>query len=124
LIKAGATVKRLRSIGDAARSGVGCNAMGKYERPAWAKKFYGSRAWRECRDAYTASRGGLCERCLEKGTYSPGDVVHHIEPLNAVNINDPTISLCWDNLMLLCTRCHAEIHSGKRWQVDEYGRIT
>lgn len=98
--------------------------MGKYERPAWAKKFYGSNAWRECRDAFASSRGGLCERCLENGRYSPGEVVHHVEPLTAANINDPTIALNWDNLKLLCGRCHAEVHSGKRWKVDEFGRLV
>lgn len=94
-----------------------------YDRPEWSKKFYSSIGWRECRKAYSASVGGLCERCLENGRYSPGEVVHHKVPLNAGNINDPTITLNWDNLMLLCARCHAEIHSGKRWTVDEFGRI-
>ena len=94
-----------------------------YNRPDWARKFYSSNAWRDCRDSYAASVGGLCERCLENGRISPGEVVHHKTPLSATNINDPTISLNWDNLMLVCTRCHAEIHSGKRWTVDEFGRI-
>ena len=95
-----------------------------YNRPEWARRFYGSIAWRNCRDAYTRSAGGLCERCLEKGRITPGDVVHHKEPLTASNINDPDVTLSWDNLMLVCTQCHAEIHSGKRWTVDEFGRIT
>ena len=95
-----------------------------YDRPEWAKKFYSSIAWRQCRKAYTASVGGLCERCMEQGRYSPGDVVHHIEPLTAMNINDPNITLNWNNLQLVCTQCHAEIHSGRRWRVDEFGRLV
>lgn len=96
----------------------------KFERPEWAKKFYSSNAWKECRKAYASSVGGLCERCMESGIYSPGEVVHHKTPLTAWNINDPTITLNWDNLMLVCNACHQQIHSGRRWKVDEFGRVV
>lgn len=108
---------------------VGCSlqAQGRgaraYQRPLWARKFYSSQAWKNCRDAYAASVGGLCERCMEQGRIEAGEIVHHKTPLNASNAGDPTVSLNWDNLQLVCTKCHAEIHSGKRWRVDEYGRV-
>ena len=122
---------RLINFGDAATEDRqvrtqrrGNNAMSKYQRPAWANKFYGSNAWRECRVSYAASVGGLCERCLANGHIVPGDIVHHKTPLNATNINDPTITLNWSNLEMLCARCHADVHGHRRWKVDEYGRIT
>lgn len=73
----------------------------------WAKSFYKSKAWRECRDAYYASKYGLCERCG-----NPGKIVHHKIYLTPENINDPNISLNWDNLELLCQHCHNIEHHG------------
>lgn len=74
----------------------------------WAKHFYKSKAWRECRDAYFVSRHGLCERCGQ-----PGKIVHHKIYLTPENIDDPDVTLNWDNLELLCQTCHnAEHHSG------------
>lgn len=61
------------------------------------ERFYNSKAWRECRDAYFASQYGLCERCG-----SPGLIVHHKIVLTLVNISDPNVTLNWENLELLC----------------------
>ena len=71
----------------------------------WAKHFYKSKAWRQCRDAYFVYRYGLCERCQR-----PGKIVHHKIYLTPENINDPNISLNWDNLELLCATCHQHEH--------------
>lgn len=73
----------------------------------WAKSFYKSKTWRECRDAYYVSKHGLCERCG-----NPGKIVHHKIYLTPENINDPNISLNWDNLELLCPQCHNIEHHG------------
>ena len=43
----------------------------------YLQPFYSSRAWRDCRDAYARSVGGLCERCRAKGLITPGTEVHH-----------------------------------------------
>ena len=91
----------------------------------FATAFYKSRAWRNCRDGYSASVGHLCERCLSRGLYVPGEIVHHKVHLTPENINDPNVSLNWDNLELLCRECHAKMHgSQKRYKVDEFGRVT
>lgn len=93
----------------------------------FAQAFYNSDAWDATRKAYRKSVGGLCERCLKEGRYTPGVIVHHKVHLNPANINNPEITLAWSNLMLLCTDCHAKIHAGKterRYQVDELGRVT
>ena len=92
----------------------------------FAEKFYKSRRWRECREAYSGHVGHLCERCLKKGMIVAGTIVHHKIPLTPENIDDPNITLCWDNLQLLCRTCHADMHDGveRRYEADELGRIT
>ena len=88
-------------------------------------RFYNSEAWRKCRRGYTKYKRGLCENCLKKGILKPGEIVHHKEPLTPETIHDPTKALAWDNLQLLCRDCHATAHKpGKRYKVDELGRIT
>lgn len=75
----------------------------------FAKGFYHSPEWRRCRDAYFISQHGICERCG-----GPGKIVHHIEYITPENINDPNVTLNWDNLELLCQDCHnREHHEGK-----------
>ena len=92
----------------------------------YAKGFYSSNAWKECRKAYRKSVGGLCERCYAKGIVKAGEIVHHKIYLTPDNLNDPSISLNWDNLELVCRDCHAQEHDGlkKRYKVDELGRVT
>lgn len=91
----------------------------------FAESFYFSPAWRKCRAAYVRSKGGLCERCLERGLYVPGVIVHHKIHLTPQNIGDESVTLNWDNLELVCRDCHAELHASRarRYKVDEYGRI-
>lgn len=91
----------------------------------YAESFYKSKTWQECRNAYAKSVGGLCEECRRKGIIKAGEIVHHRTWITPDNINDPDITLNWDNLRLLCRECHAEVHKGlKRYKVDELGRVT
>jgi hypothetical protein len=71
----------------------------------FAKRFYQSKKWKECRNAYRVYRYGICERCGK-----PGGIVHHKIYLNEYNIKDPNISLSFDNLELLCIDCHNAEH--------------
>ena len=90
----------------------------------FAKKFYRSRAWRNCQQAYVKQAGGLCERCLERGIIRAGEIVHHKNHVTHETITDPNVLLNPDNLMLLCRDCHALMHKPeKRYKVDELGRI-
>lgn len=93
-------------------------------REAAALPFYGSQVWKDCRKAYAESKSHLCERCLSRGIIQRGEIVHHIVPLTAENITDPEITLSWNNLQLLCRKCHGEVHAGRRFTVDPDGRIT
>lgn len=91
----------------------------------FARAFYHSRAWKQCQAAYVKQAGGLCERCLQSGLITAGEIVHHKIHLTPGNINDPNIALNADNLQLLCRDCHAAAHKSiRRWKVDEYGRVT
>lgn len=90
----------------------------------FAKGFYKSKAWQRTRAAYISSVSGLCEDCLRKGIYKPGEIVHHIIPLTQDNISDASIALSWDNLRLVCRDCHGEAHKTKRrYRVDDAGHV-
>lgn len=67
----------------------------------FAKKFYNSKAWKECREAYITTVFGLCEHCSD-----PGYIVDHIKEITPDNIDDPEITLNHENLQYLCTPCH------------------
>ena len=88
--------------------------------------FYHSAVWKKCRAEYISSVGGLCERCLAKGIYRPGYIVHHKEYINADNLNDPSVLLNHNNLEYLCLECHNQEHfkSGKRYTVVESGVVS
>lgn len=83
---------------------------------AFARKFYSSKAWQDCRNEYAKRRHHLCEDCLRRGIYRPGTIVHHKIELDPINIERPEVALNFDNLELLCRECHARIHdTGGRW---------
>ena len=89
-------------------------------------KFYFSKRWKKCRNAYAASQNGLCERCLAKGLIVPGDEVHHKQRLTLATLDDPTVALNWDNLILLCKSCHMLEHGTKhekRYSVLNDGKV-
>ena len=88
--------------------------------------FYNTKAWQDCREAYTKSVGGLCERCLKQGLITPAEVVHHKIYLTPDNAHDPNITLNWNNLECLCRFHHEQEHTTrkKRFKVDGLGRVT
>lgn len=85
----------------------------EYISPA-RRKFYKSAGWKKTRDSYWSYRHGICERCGGLGTQ-----VHHKIYLTDGNLQDPDISLNWDNLELLCDKCHAEEHHGGGFQTAD-----
>lgn len=76
----------------------------------FSKKFYKSKEWKHCRSSYISERekidGGICEHCKDDVGY----IVHHIEELTPLNINDPNITLNNDNLEYVCKKCHDNEH--------------
>ena len=91
-------------------------------RETYADAFYCSHEWRRCRVGY-ASKVIYCERCAKRGMTVPGDEVHHKIRLTRENINDPSVTLNWDNLELLCFRCHDEEHMKRRYRADAWGHV-
>ena len=87
----------------------------------FARKFYSSKRWQDCRNEYAKSVHYLCENCLRKGIYKPGVIVHHVEELTPANIDNPEIATGFSNLEMLCRECHREKHeevmaaAAKRW---------
>lgn len=71
----------------------------------WAERFYNSKQWKHCREAYKKLVHYQCENCG-----GAGEIVHHRTPLTRENIHDPHVTLCFQNLQLLCRKCHGAAH--------------
>ena len=108
---------------------------------AYARRFYSSKAWQDCRNEYAKRRQHLCENCLKRGILKPADIVHHRIEISPLNIDRPEITLNNKNLELLCRECHAKKHEDSGWkkynekkrkkkkarmryQVDENGKVS
>ena len=106
---------------------------------AFARKFYSSKQWQDCRNEYAKRRHHLCENCLRQGIYKPGTIVHHKIEIDPITIEKPEIALNFNNLELLCRDCHelsggrwAEVNRRKRaardaknrYFVDENGKVS
>lgn len=85
----------------------------------YAKSFYQSKAWKDCRASYISSVNGLCERCLANGKVKGGFIVHHKEHIKPSNIHDPMITLNHENLEYLCLDCHNKEHFKKHEAIRE-----
>ena len=90
---------------------------------AWAHRFYSSKAWQDCRNAYVKEKAGLCEKCLSRGLITPGTQVHHKIPITPRNIEDTDITLSFSNLCLLCKACHDAEHSQARYAIGADGNL-
>ena len=91
----------------------------------YAKHFYKSKQWHDCRKAFISERtiidGGLCQRCHERMGY----IVHHKIHITPQNINNPDITLNFDNLEYVCHDCHNKEHFGEKMRVnfDSEGKV-
>lgn len=76
----------------------------------FAKPFYNSKHWKQCRDSYIANRtnvdGGSCEGCRD----AVGEELHHITELTISNISEAGITVDHNNLKWLCKDCHFKEH--------------
>lgn len=83
-----------------------CQEGSRHMAKDYAKAFYNSKRWQQCRDSYIAYRisvdGGACEECLRQQGY----IVHHKVALTQSNINDPNISLDHKKMKYVCKECH------------------
>lgn len=72
----------------------------------YSRAFYASSKWRKAQTAYMTSQHYTCERCGEIAR-----IVHHKKYITPANINDPEVTLNWDNLEALCQDCHNKEHT-------------
>lgn len=92
----------------------------------YAKRFYGSKEWHDCRRAFLQSKNNLCERCSTPDNPVPADIAHHKIYLNEKNIDNPEVALSWDNLEALCWECHNKEHhrtKKPRYRFDNDGNL-
>lgn len=80
----------------------------------WAKSFYDSRAWKDCRRAVLRRDLFTCRDCSARASE-----VHHIIELTPENIADQSIALNPDNLISLCHSCHDKITRGVTGDLPE-----
>ena len=74
----------------------------------WAAWFYNSKPWIDCRLAFLKSKFFICQSGGGAAT-----IAHHKTYLTPANINDPNVTLSWDNLEALCQDCHNKEHQSK-----------
>lgn len=86
----------------------------------YAKVFYKSKAWRQTARTYMTSQSYVCERCG-----AMGEICHHRKYITPLRINDPDITLSFDNLECLCRDCHGKEHmlKGSRTYFDADGNV-
>lgn len=84
-------------------------------------KFYHSKAWKDTSEAYMSSKYYICERCDNSAT-----ICHHKEYITINNVDNPDITLNWDNLEALCIKCHNKEHFKKddEYYFDDEGNIV
>lgn len=101
---------------------------------SFARSFYSSKAWQDCRNEYMKRAHHLCEECLRRGVYKPAEIVHHKIEIDPVTIEKPEVALNFDNLEAVCRECHAAKHKRggrrratrgyERFFVNENGKVT
>ena len=69
------------------------------------EKFYHSTIWRKTRAQFLNTKHYTCEMCGQVGY-----LVHHKIPLDDNNVDNPKISLDYNNLLCVCKSCHDKIH--------------
>ena len=97
-----------------------------YMAKEFSKAFYNSKKWKDCRNAFINMKFGICERCGQPNSKQ----VHHKIYLSPDNINNPDVSLNFNNLELLCDTCHQNEHYKKYsavqigYKFNEYGELV
>lgn len=74
------------------------------------QSFYASKKWRVFREDLILERGLICEHCGSRITEASDATLHHIEELTIENVDDVNISLNPDNILIVHSGCHSEIH--------------
>jgi 5-methylcytosine-specific restriction protein A len=79
-----------------------------------SQSFYNSKAWKNIVKVVKSRQHGLCLMCLESNSISYYNVIHHIVELK----EDKDKALDINNLICLCSSCHAKIHGEYNKSID------
>lgn len=80
--------------------------------------FYNSKEWKKIRKRVKRRDKGLCLYCLlVNNVISTGDLVHHI----VEEKEDKSLRLELDNLIMLCSSCHNEVH--REYEKNDISKI-
>ena len=97
--------------------------MPKHRKHPSIARFYKSDEWKIARSMKIAAAAGRCEKCGAVGTE-----VHHIKHLTPDNIDDPSITINQDNVILLCNegynKEHHRFEGSKNCMFDSDGNFT
>lgn len=74
------------------------------------QSFYASKRWIVFREELILQRGLTCEHCGKRIIKASDATLHHIEELTIENVDDVSISLNPDNILIVHNGCHSEIH--------------
>lgn len=95
-----------------------------------ASEFYTSTEWRKLRQALMNERVNergelICAECGKPILKGYDCCAHHVTEINAQNLNDVSITLNPENILLLHTACHNAVHNRfggrmKSWQRKVY----
>lgn len=83
--------------------------------------FYRSKAWQKLLQTIRTERLNedgeiICEHCGKPITAKYDCIGHHKVALNEANVNDSSVALNPDNIMLVHHRCHNKIHDKFGWR--------
>ena len=83
----------------------------------YAKAFYKGKQWKKISRLYMEQQHYICERCGGVAT-----ICHHRKYISPANINNPAITLNFDNLEALCVKESAELEEYKK-AIEELERM-
>lgn len=83
----------------------------RLEKEGRLYKFYQSKEFKKLRKQVIKNSHGECQECLKKHPrrLTKGTIVHHIKHVDKY----PELALSIENLELVCSRCHWELHPEK-----------
>ena len=96
--------------------------MRQIDNPEVYAKYHCAR-WYKLRKLKKLESNGFCERCLAKGKYNAGKIVHHKIHVTVENCNNDEIMYNLDNLEFVCDDCHKELHNNDDFYFDEEGNV-
>lgn len=79
----------------------------KYNRDKRSRAFYNSALWHKLVVFVRIKYNNMCALCYHNNVAAKGEVVHHIKPIK----EDWEHRLDSKNCILLCNKCHSEVHA-------------